>query len=150
MYLLEKLKLQIPYTLLATQKGKTAISQQLVETVHRMGGRFVARDDDDIRWYEVDDSVARRKASQTLREDKTPSDQESKRKTLLRKLKDMDQQPQQPGSTPVVSVTSTTNHLSNHEAKSAGASLDEQKASETLLELNSCTASGGGTASCDV
>ena len=135
LYLLEKLKLQVPYTLIATQKGKTAISQQLVDTIHAKGGRFVARDDSndedkDARWFEVDDSVARRKASQTLREDKTPRDQEAKRKTLLRKLHDLE-----------------------HSATAAGAqearplTVQEQKASETLLELNAGAAAAGGGAS---
>jgi len=129
LYLLEKLKLQVPYTLIATQKGKTAISQQLVDTIHAKGGRFVARDDSndeskDARWFEVDDSVARRKASQTLREDKTPRDQEAKRKTLLRKLHDLEQQPQPTEARPLT--------------------VQEQKASETLLELNAGAAAGAG------
>ena len=94
LYLLQKLKLQVPYTLIATQKGKTALSQQLVDYVHAQGGRFVAREDTD-RWFEVDDATARRKASQTLREDKTPRDQESKRKTLWRKWADLEHQQKQ-------------------------------------------------------
>lgn len=88
-YLLEKLKLQPAYILLASQKGKKAISQQLVQTVKDWGGRFVDRDEDG-KWYIVDDSIARKKASQTLREDKTPEEQASKRNTLERKLQEIE------------------------------------------------------------
>ena len=177
LYLLQKLKLQVPYTLIATQKGKTALSQQLVDYVHAQGGRFVAREDTD-RWFEVDDATARRKASQTLREDKTPRDQESKRKTLWRKWADLEHQqkqqqqnlqvPQQPPQTNTEDTeTDNSNNVKTIENNSGTASLvpkdiavpkvvtsekvtdaataahplslQEQKAGETLLELNAAT-----------
>lgn len=152
---------------MATQKGKTALSQQLVDYVHAQGGRFVAREDTD-HWFEVDDATARRKASQTLREDKTPRDQESKRKTLWRKWADLEpllpqlEQQRQPhtaadtetdnnngvkiaetiSGTAVLEkdiVLPTNVPTSVHIAESSAAhplSLQEQKAGETLLELN--------------
>lgn len=176
LYLLHKLKLQVPYTLVATQKGKKALSQQLVDDVHARGGRFVAREDDD-RWFEVDDATARRKASQTLREDKTPRDQESKRKTLWRKWADLEHQQQQQdlpeqqqqqqqhtsedtetdnsnsikiaenmsGSASLVPNDIAVPEVSTSDEKNAEASashplsLQEQKAGETLLELNAAT-----------
>lgn len=120
MYLLDKLKLQAGYTLLATQKGKKVISQELVDIVHKRGGRFVAREEDTGRWYIVDDTIARKKASQTLREDKTPEEQETKRNTLLIKIDeiayDSKTQKWQPVAPPL--------------------SAQEQKASQTLLEFN--------------
>jgi len=138
LYLLHKLKLQVPYSLIATQKGKTAISQQLVNWVHdTQHGRFVAREDDDPRWFIVDDTVARRKASQTLREDKTPRDQELKRKTLLRKLADL-------GAAPP--VVATDGDAVPEPKKTRQMSLQEQKAGQTLLELNaSAAAAAAGT-----
>ena len=159
MYLLQKLKLQVPYTLVATQKGKTALSQRLVDMVHTQGGRFVARDShNDDRWFEVDDATARRKASQTLREDKTPRDQESKRKTLLRKLADMKQQEQPQlqhanesedrvennyGLASIVGAEVAPLELAAGTSDDGPAarplSLQEQKAGETLLELNAAT-----------
>lgn len=90
MYLLEKLRLQPAYTLLATSRGKTCISMQLVSSVHSWGGRFVAKDEKIDRWFEVDLATARRKASQTLREDKTPAEQEQKRLFLTRKLEELE------------------------------------------------------------
>lgn len=85
LYLLKKLSMQPAYALLATSRGKTIISMQLVNAVKQWGGRFVAKADDG-RWFEVDMATARRKASQTLREDKTPLEQEQKRALLRRKL----------------------------------------------------------------
>ena len=171
LYLLHKLKLQVPYTLVATQKGKKALSQQLVNYVHARGGRFVAREDDD-RWFEVDDATARRKASQTLREDKTPRDQESKRKTLWRKWADLEHQLQQPeqqqqqqhmsedtetdnsnsikiaenisgsGSLAPKDIAVLEGSTSDKDVEASAThplSLQEQKAGETLLELNAAT-----------
>jgi hypothetical protein len=55
----------------ATKYEKTIISQELVEWVHSIGGRFLERDPVTSQWYQVTALKARRKASQTLREDYT-------------------------------------------------------------------------------
>lgn len=87
MYLDQKKIIQPKY-LAATKEEKTDISQELVDAVHSWGGRFLKQDPvgtdsidnhneekvecvtehDDNRWYEVLNIVARKKASQTLRE----------------------------------------------------------------------------------
>ena len=48
---------------------KTDFSIKLVQMVHAKGGRFLAKDPADELWYEVDFKLARRKASQALREE---------------------------------------------------------------------------------
>lgn len=116
-YLLEKLRLQPPYTLLATGRGKTCISMQLVDAVHSWGGRFVAKDDKTDQWFEVDLSTARRKASQTLREDKTPAEQDQKRLLLTRKLEELERHSRK---------RQKTNHIVG----------DTLLVGETLLQLN--------------
>jgi hypothetical protein len=47
---------------------KTNLSQHLVNYVHSYGGRFVKQEKNTGRWYIVSNIVARRKASQALRE----------------------------------------------------------------------------------
>lgn len=51
------------------KEEKTDFSIKLVQMVHDKGGRFLARDPADELWYEVDFKLARRKASQALREE---------------------------------------------------------------------------------
>ena len=51
------------------KEEKTDISIKLVQMVHDKGGRFLAKDPADELWYEVDFKLARRKASQALREE---------------------------------------------------------------------------------
>jgi hypothetical protein len=132
LYLLEKLKLQPGYSLIATQRGKKTISQQLVNRVHAWGGRFVAKDDKSSnRWYVVDDGEARRKASQTLREDKGPFEQNGKRIALTRKLNELD------------AIQATK----KKKKPKSQLSLQEQKASETLLELNALAREQGDRSS---
>ena len=74
----------------ALKDDKTAISQELVDAIHAAGGRFLKLNDDDnnnsssrnnkaSRWYEVDNTTARKKASQTLREVNTPEFRAAKR-----------------------------------------------------------------------
>jgi hypothetical protein len=75
-YLAEKERLQPKY-LAAAKEEKTEISQELVDIVHAWGGRFVKTEDD--RWYQVENVVARKKASQTLREINTPEERAAKR-----------------------------------------------------------------------
>jgi hypothetical protein len=98
-YLQYKLVLQAQY-FRANKEGKTRISQQLVQMVHDQKGRFLKQaepdmikrahgafrrrknfddSDDDQVWYEVDLLTARKKASQTLREQSTPEFRAAKR-----------------------------------------------------------------------
>ena len=51
------------------KEEKTDFSIKLVQMVHDKGGRFLAKDPADELWYEVDFKLARRKASQALREE---------------------------------------------------------------------------------
>lgn len=62
---------------------KTALSQCLVDYVHSYKGRFLEKDKNG--WYEVPNIVARRKASQALREDDDPEKRAAKRARFLRK-----------------------------------------------------------------
>jgi hypothetical protein len=133
LYLIEKLKLQPGYTFLATQKGKKVISQELVDRVHAYGGRFVAKDPETNRWYEVDDGVARRKASQTLREDKTPYDQAVKRQCLMRKLKEFQSGKRLSRSRETGDNGDDENHSDNGSTNLI--SPQEENATQMLLEL---------------
>lgn len=71
------------YYLAASKNEKTGISQKLVDWVHARGGRFLERDyaadGGGARYAEVDNRAARKKASQTLREDNTPENRARKR-----------------------------------------------------------------------
>lgn len=66
-YLEEKEKIQ-PRYLAADKEAKTGISQELVDIVENWGGRFLKLDEETNKWYKVKNIVARKKASQTLRE----------------------------------------------------------------------------------
>jgi len=78
-YLCAKAVLQ-PRYLAAIKPDKTAISQELVDAVTKWGGRFLKQDKNHPeRWYEVSDQVARKKASQTLREINTAENRRKKR-----------------------------------------------------------------------
>merc|ERR1711959_37680 len=80
-YLKETKRIQ-PRYLKASKVSKTAISQELVDAVHAWGGRFLQIDDDPRQkklWYEVPRIVARKKASQKLRELNTPEARAKKR-----------------------------------------------------------------------
>jgi len=89
------------YASLTTDEEKTAMSQALVDVMEQMGGRFL--EEDKIKdpltnkiiskgWYVVPNIVARRKASQALREDSDPEKRKAKRARFLAKRKAM--QPQ--------------------------------------------------------
>jgi hypothetical protein len=69
-YMREKEQIQSRY-LAASKVDKTDISQELVDWVHGRGGRFLKVEEDEDRWYVVDNDTARKKASQTLREIRT-------------------------------------------------------------------------------
>jgi hypothetical protein len=66
MYLEKKMEIQDRY-LAASKEEKTDISQELVDAVHAWGGRFL-KEDKEVGWFEVTNIIARKKASQTLRE----------------------------------------------------------------------------------
>lgn len=50
-----------------TNNEKYGCSKNIVQQVHDWGGRFLKKNESD-QWFEVDDAVARKKASQALRE----------------------------------------------------------------------------------
>jgi len=62
---------------------KTKLSQTLVDLIQANGGRFLEKDGE--RWYVVPNVVARRKASQALREDNDPKKRAAKRQRYLEK-----------------------------------------------------------------
>merc|ERR1712048_268188 len=62
---------------------KTDLSQCLVDYVKSYDGRFLEKDEEG--WYEVPNIVARRKASQALREDTDPEKRKAKRTRFLKK-----------------------------------------------------------------
>uniref|UniRef100_A0A7S1URE3 DUF6824 domain-containing protein n=1 Tax=Grammatophora oceanica TaxID=210454 RepID=A0A7S1URE3_9STRA len=61
----------------SAKNEKTDLSQCLVNYVHQYGGRFLKLDESCQRWYVVPNLVARRKASQALREHMTPEEREA-------------------------------------------------------------------------
>lgn len=64
----------------ADKNEKTAISQELVDIVKKeWGAKFLKLDPDTNRWYEVDNVVARKKCSQSLREVNTAEVRAAKR-----------------------------------------------------------------------
>ena len=77
-YLRIKERIQ-PRYLAAAKEDKTAISQELVDAILLQGGRFLKLDALTERWYVVDNQVARKKASQTLREINTQAVRAAKR-----------------------------------------------------------------------
>lgn len=77
-YLEAKESIQERY-MLASKNDKTSISQDLVDIITSRGGRFLKLDDEVNKWYPVPNIVARKKASQTLREVNSPEERASKR-----------------------------------------------------------------------
>ena len=78
LYLRLKEEIQDRY-LAASKNDKTAISQELVDGIHKRGGRFLEQDDATGDWFEITAVKARKKASQTLRELNTPEERKAKR-----------------------------------------------------------------------
>ena len=66
---------------------KTDLSQCLVNYVHSYGGRFLKLEESNKRWYLVTNHVARRKASQALREHATPEERAAKRALIIEGVK---------------------------------------------------------------
>ena len=62
------------------KEEKTDFSIKLVQMVHDKGGRFLAKDPADELWYEVSFKLARRKASQALREENKAEREERHRR----------------------------------------------------------------------
>ena len=87
-----------PRYLAAAKEDKTAISQELVDAIHQRGGRFLKLEDHSNRWYVVSSRVARKKASQTLRELNTPEARAAKRAKYSKDTHH--QHPHQPQSDP--------------------------------------------------
>ena len=83
------------YAQLVTDEEKTSMSQALVDVMEQMGGRFLEEDKAkdssgktvSLGWYVVPNIVARRKASQALREDSDPEKRKAKRARFLAKKK---------------------------------------------------------------
>lgn len=75
--------LQSWYLGIEDKDEKTDLSQCLVDYVHSYQGRFLEKDSKG--WYEVPNIVARRKASQALREDTDPAKRAAKRARFLAK-----------------------------------------------------------------
>jgi hypothetical protein len=76
-------RLQAQYKMTDDKDEKTSISEQLVAFVKSFGGNFL--ENDGQGWYIIEDVVARRKASQALREDKDPEKRRAKRQRFLAK-----------------------------------------------------------------
>lgn len=74
-------RLEVRYKMTDDKDEKTKISEELVAFVKSFGGDFLEKDD--YGWYIIDDIVARRKASQALREDKDPAKRRAKRQRFL-------------------------------------------------------------------
>lgn len=77
-YLAAKEAMQ-PRYLAGSKEEKTQISQELVNHVRQRGGRFLKLDPETNKWYIVANIVARKKASQTLREWNTVEERAAKR-----------------------------------------------------------------------
>lgn len=71
------------YSNIDSKDSKTDLSQCLVDYVQSYGARFLEQDDQG--WYIVENIVARRKASQALREDTDPEKRRAKRQRFLAK-----------------------------------------------------------------
>jgi hypothetical protein len=71
------------YNNIDSKDDKTELSQCLVDYVQSYGARFLEHDGHG--WYIVDNIVARRKASQALREDSDPEKRRAKRQRFLAK-----------------------------------------------------------------
>eukprot|EP00934_Nitzschia_sp_Nitz4_P005608 Nitzschia sp. Nitz4//scaffold4_size323378//79257//80345//NITZ4_000638-RA/size323378-processed-gene-0.185-mRNA-1//-1//CDS//3329553333//5598//frame0 len=71
------------YSGISDKDEKTDLSQCLVDYVHSYNGRFLEKDTKG--WYQVPNIVARRKASQALREDTDPEKRAAKRARFLKK-----------------------------------------------------------------
>jgi len=67
----------------SNKSEKTDLSQHLVNFVHSYGGRFVKQEKGTDRWYVVSNLVARRKASQALREHMSMEERLAKKAAIM-------------------------------------------------------------------
>lgn len=81
-YRAEVLKLQKWYKSSGKNK-KTVLAQCLVDFVHSYGGRFVKQEKASGKWFVVNNEMARRKASQALRELMTMEERAAKNAAVL-------------------------------------------------------------------
>ena len=66
----------------STKRGKTALSWEVLDTIHSKGGRFLKQDKkDDALWKEVSNAVARDKVSSSFRGKLKKKKKEMKRET---------------------------------------------------------------------
>ncbi|KAL3935637.1 MAG: hypothetical protein SGBAC_008883 [Bacillariaceae sp.] len=82
------------YAQLQNKEDKTDLSRNVVDHVHNYKGRFLALDKT-LRpacWYEITDTVARRKVSQALREDVDPVKRQQKRARFLERKRQKEQE----------------------------------------------------------
>jgi hypothetical protein len=77
-YLILKEEIQPRYQA-ATKEAKTDISQELVDRIRQDGGKFLELDKQTNQWFVVTNIKARKKASQSLRENNTPEQRLAKR-----------------------------------------------------------------------
>jgi hypothetical protein len=89
----EVTNLQSWYLGIEDKEEKTDLSQCLVDYVHSYQGRFLEKDD--VGWFVIPNIVARRKASQALREDNDATKRAGKRARYLKK-KEEEAKKQQP------------------------------------------------------
>jgi hypothetical protein len=89
----EVTNLQSWYLGIEGKDEKTDLSQCLVDYVHSYEGRFL--ENDRAGWYVVPNIVARRKASQALREDNDPEKRAAKRTRFLKKKAEMEKKQKQ-------------------------------------------------------
>jgi hypothetical protein len=89
----EVTNLQSWYLGIEGKDEKTDLSQCLVDYVHSYEGRFL--ENDKAGWYVVPNIVARRKASQALREDNDPEKRAAKRTRFLKKKAEMEKKQKQ-------------------------------------------------------
>lgn len=76
-----------PQYLQARKNEKSAIAQEMVDTILAEGGRFMKYDKAAKVWIEVPNKTAREKAAQALREQMTPEKRQEKRKRYPKKRK---------------------------------------------------------------
>ena len=79
LYLADRDELRKLYVKTKEKAQKTLLSKELVGRVRARGGRFMADNKKTKKWKEVEFSVARKKASQCLRDDSSPESRRLKR-----------------------------------------------------------------------
>lgn len=78
------------YGEMTSRSQKTALVNQIIDSVRSKGGAFVKKNDKDGQWYEIDETQAREKVGQSLRE-RNHSQYKSTTKSKRKLRKDSDQ-----------------------------------------------------------